>query len=114
MRPGYINSLIYLNKKLLEILPKIIKESKVLPVIILIGDHGYDPGPDTRLDNFSAIYMQGDGSKQIYPSITPVNIFRIVFNTYFNRQYKLLPDTSYNYENGLYFNFRVVPPNCAK
>jgi hypothetical protein len=109
---GYINTLIYLNKRMLEILPKIINDSKIPPVIILMGDHGYDPGPDTRLYNFNAIYMPGDGSKQIYPSITPVNIFRIIFNTYFNGHYKLLPDTSYNYVNSQYFNFRVVTPDC--
>jgi hypothetical protein len=114
LEPGYTNALIYLNKRMLEILPKIINDSKVPPVIILMGDHGYDPGPDTRLDNFSAIYMPGDGIKQIYPSITPVNIFRIIFNTYFNWHFNLLPDTSYNYENSKYFNFRLVPPNCSK
>jgi hypothetical protein len=112
--PGYVNTLIYLNKRMLEILPKIINESRVPPVIILMGDHGYDPGPDTRLDNFSAIYMPGEGARQIYPSITPVNIFRIIFNTYFNEDYKLLPDKSFNYDDSRYFNFRLVTPNCPK
>lgn len=111
---GYINSMIYLNKRMLEILPKIIQHSKVPPVIILMGDHGFKLGPDSRLYNFTAIYMPGGGKAMIYPSITPVNIFRIIFNTYFNSHYKLLPDTSYNYVNGQSFNFRVVPSNCAK
>jgi hypothetical protein len=112
--PGYKNTLVYLNKRMLEILPKIIRDSKVPPVIILMGDHGYNLGPDTRLDNFSAIYMPGEGARQIYPSITPVNIFRIIFNIYFNEDYKLLPDKSFNYDDNRYFNFRLVTPNCPK
>lgn len=28
----------------------------------------------------------------LYPSITPVNSFRLIFNLYFNTQYELLPD----------------------
>ena len=79
-----------------------------------MGDHGYGPGTDTRLDNFSAIYMPGEGSQQIYPSITPVNIFRIIFNTYFNEDYKLLPDKSFNYDDSRYYNFRQITPNCPK
>ena len=114
LNSGYINSLIYVNKRMLEILPKIIQNSKVPPVIILMGDHGFKLGPDSRLYNFTAIYMPGGGKAMIYPSITPVNIFRIIFNTYFNSHYKLLPDTSHNFVNGQYFNFRVVPSNCAK
>jgi hypothetical protein len=30
-----------------------------------------------------------------YPSITPVNSFRVIFNHYFNLNYELLPDKSY-------------------
>jgi hypothetical protein len=111
---GYIDTLAYLNKRMLEILPILIRDSKVPPIIILMGDHGLSPGTDTRLDNFSAFYMPGKGSQHIYPSITPVNIFRIIFNNYFNSDYQLLPDKSFNFDDGLFFNFRQIPPSCPK
>jgi len=31
----------------------------------------------------------------LYPTISPVNTFRIVFNVYFNANYKLLNDETY-------------------
>jgi len=37
----------------------------------------------------------------MYPSITPVNTFRLIFNAYFGTDLKLLPDISYfsNWDN---------------
>lgn len=34
-------------------------------------------------------------NSSLYPSITPVNSFRLVFNLYFDADYELLPDKSY-------------------
>jgi hypothetical protein len=112
--PGYENALIYMDNRMLEILPKLINDSRVPPIIILMGDHGVAPVSDARLSNYQAIYMPGNGKNVIYPSITPVNTFRLIFNTYFNAQYRLLKDISYSYDHGRLFNFYVVPPSCAK
>ena len=109
--PGYENALIYMDNRMLEILPKLIKDSRVPPVIILEGDHGVAPVSDARLSNYQAIYMPGAGKNVIYPSLTPVNTFRLIFNTYFNAQYRLLKDVSYSYDHGRLFNFHVVPPS---
>ena len=40
----------------------------------------------------NAYYLPGDGSKKLYPSISPVNTFRVVFSHYFGADLDLLPD----------------------
>jgi len=112
---GYPDALVYLNRQMLQILSKLIQNSKVPPIIILMGDHGIGAsGMDSRLDNFAAIYFPGAGKQAIYPSITPVNFFRIIFNTYLNGNYSLLKDTSYNFHVPHRQDFYPIPPNCPK
>jgi hypothetical protein len=73
-------------------------------VMILQGDHG--PGSMTdwtsasrtnlweRLSIFSAYRLPGRESV-VYPSITPVNTFRVVFNAYLGVKFASLEDRSY-------------------
>ena len=56
--------------------------------------------PDSALRdaffNLGAYYFPDhEAGKWLYDGITPVNIFRVVFNRYFGAQYKLLEDKSY-------------------
>jgi hypothetical protein len=111
--PGYTNAITYVNKRFVEIFGKIIKNSKVPPVIIVQGDHGYGTSPDTRSRNFVAYYFPGPGAKLIYPSVTSVNAFRMVFNAYFGSQYPLLEDISNFSTNKNLFSYQVIPPDCA-
>ncbi len=102
---GYKKQLTFINKKLEETIDSIISNSPRPPIIILQGDHG--PGSMTdwedinktdmkeRMSIFNAYYLPDDGDKELYPSITPVNTFRIVFNHYFCTSYDLLKDESY-------------------
>jgi len=79
----------------------------VFPTIILQSDHGprnsYIDGRYPTDDMFkegmrilNAYYMPSNGSDFLYDSITPVNTFRVIFNTYFGTDYELLEDKSYN------------------
>ena len=43
----------------------------------------------------NAYYLPNFDKNVLYPSITPVNSFRLVFNFYFNTDFKLLPDKSF-------------------
>ncbi len=104
------NELIFLNRRLLEIFSTIQAESQVPPIIILQSDHGLDP--EARMANLSAFYLPDDGKAALYPSITPVNIFRLVFNTYFQQDLPLLPDTSYYSPYEEMFNFTEVSYPC--
>jgi hypothetical protein len=57
----------------------------------------------------SAYLLPGDGQEQLYETITPVNTFRLIFDTCFNGDYGLLEDISYYSEKGDQFNFVVIP-----
>ena len=58
-----------------------------------MGDHGVRD--DNRPKNFFAVYLPDGGGQALYPSITPVNIFRIIFDKYYGTSYGLLPDVTY-------------------
>ena len=101
---SYIDTLQYGNLRALEFIDKVLNETKQPPIIIIASDHGTDYGfdwndPDDvmlkqRYNNFIAIYTP-KGKDMLYDMMTPVNIFRIIFNANFNGNYTLLNDSSY-------------------
>jgi len=87
----------YLNPQILEVVKNIIENSDTDPIIILEGDHGFSNLQRTSILN--AIYLPGDGQKDLYPSISLVNTFRVIFNTNFGTHLPLLEDLSYKQLN---------------
>lgn len=114
MRTGYPDQVTYINKRVLSIVQKLITNSEIPPIIILQGDHG---GPETqalpiRLDIFNAYYLPDVSSQNLYSSITPVNTFRVVFDTYFGTNLGLLEDQSYHSTSDNFFDFNLTPNAC--
>ena len=104
---GYVNQVQYIDQRMVPILQAIIQKSKNPPIIILMGDHGLNGR--TRETDLLAYYLPGGGSAKLYPAITPVNSFRLIFNEYFGANYPLLPDETYITDTG------TAPdpyPNC--
>lgn len=113
----YIGQLQCTNKHLLEIVDNILADSKKPPVIIIQSDEGpfkvdemnkHGEGVDwTKVSNdamrhhmhiLNAYYVpawQEDPEAILYPRITPVNTFRLLFNTYFGTRFDTLEDRSY-------------------
>ena len=91
---GYTNQIAFLNSRMIKILQTIVDNSDTPPVIVLMGDHGLNK--NNRLLNLNAYYLPDDGEQSLYPAITPVNSFRVIFDRYFNTDYGLLPDFSYD------------------
>jgi hypothetical protein len=91
-KQGYLDQVQYINKRIIPILQTILRESKTPPIIVLMGDHGLRD--NNRFANLDAYYLP-KGYKDLYPSITPVNSFRIILNEYFGANYPLLPDITY-------------------
>jgi hypothetical protein len=92
---GYQNQLTYLNKNVLKAVDTILANSKTPPIIIFQGDHGPWLQPKAkRLWIFNAYYFPGH-KDTLYSTISPVNTFRLVFNTYFGGKYDMLKDISY-------------------
>ena len=77
------------------ILTKILKSSSTPPIIIIQGDHGH---LGDRYSILNAYYLPGKGSQKVYPTISPVNTFRIIFDIYFGGSYGSLPDKSFTGE----------------
>lgn len=105
-RNGYVEQLIFINSEIMDMINNILTESETQPIVILMSDHGpaskfdwnqYAPGCLwERTSNFYAVLLPGhQADKIMYPSITPVNTFRVIFNTYFDTNLPLLEDQSF-------------------
>lgn len=112
---GYIDQVKYLNSRLIPLLQNIIYESQNPPIIILQADHGGHGtqfNQDHRMNILNAYYLPGDGAQQLYASISPVNSFRMVFDTYFGSEYGSLTDVSYYSSVDNFFDFEIIPNRC--
>jgi hypothetical protein len=101
----YTDQLHYTDKIVLQAVNQILADSKTPPIIIIQGDHGpvsYN-GEDEVINSnmkeqhsiLNAYYFPDGNYDLLYPSISPVNSFRVVFNTFFGDTYDLLPDRNY-------------------
>jgi len=108
----YLYQLIFINQKIKDLVNQILSNSQSPPIIILQADHGPDSfGVDgwrnptlevfkERMRIFNAYYLPGKGNDFLYETITPVNTFRVIFNAYFNGNFRLLDDNSYFLKTG--------------
>lgn len=109
---GYLNQLQYLNTTLVQAIDTILANSDTPPIIIIQGDHGPWLQPkDKRLWTLTAIYFP-EHQDVLYPTISPVNIFRLVFNSYFGGKYDILDDISYFSPVPKLYNFSKMPYPC--
>jgi hypothetical protein len=109
---GYHDQVLYLNTRLIEIVQNILNKSKIPPVIILQSDHAYGEGA-VKVKNFQAYYFPDNGKSMLYPSMTSVNTFRMVFDTYFGEHLPLLPDQSLLLDTKYPGGYKIVPPSCV-
>jgi hypothetical protein len=110
----YRDQAIYISSRMMEIVPKIIENSSTPPIIVIQGDHGptVASSPRARMSNLNAYYLPG-ADTSVYPTITPVNTFRIIFNSYFGQNLELLDDVSLYSVYTDPFNFKVIPNSCG-
>lgn len=109
---GYQNQLTFLNKKVLDAMDTLISESDTPPIIILQGDHGPWLQPkNKRMWILNAYYLPGHADK-LYPTISPVNTFRLIFDNYFGGNYDMLEDISYFSPVPKLYEFSEIKNNC--
>jgi len=117
----YLDQLVATNRLVEQCIDRLIAESDVPPIIILQSDEGPYPnfadgfkwteteGSDLDLRVKSGIlnayYLPGTDHSMLYPSISPVNSFRLVFNLYFGTSLELLADRYYYWRPGQPYNF---------
>ena len=114
---GYLNQLIFTEKKSLELIDSIQKQNPEA-VIIIFSDHGMrhtitsweSPTDDDLIrgfNNFSAFYFP-EKEIEIPEKLTLVNVFRIFFNEYFDTQYEILEDRHIWYSEKPFINEDVT------
>jgi hypothetical protein len=114
---GYTAEVTYLDSSFLKIVDEIIKNSSTAPIIIIQGDHGIPRLANWNMTNLNVYYLPGGGESSLYPSISPVNSFRVIFNDYFGGNLDLLPDRACNnpWDDPFGCKVQVDPnPQCAK
>ena len=98
-KKDYTTQLKYINKEIIKFTAEILKRSKISPVIIIQSDHGpwaqsksANQLYDTRSMILNAYHVPNEWRNKFYPTITPVNTFRNVFNGLFNDSLPILKD----------------------
>jgi len=109
---GYVNQVIFLNTKLLEMIDTILAESDTPPIILLQGDHGPWSQPNPQHFFILNAYYLPDHTTELYPQLSPVNSFRIIFNDYFGGSYDMLPDVTYYSPVPKLYDFSEVKNPC--
>jgi hypothetical protein len=103
-RDGYVGQVQYIDKMTLRAVDAILSHARTPPVIVIQGDHGSKMGLDqesvdrTDLHEcfgiLNAYHVPDEVRAKLYPTITPVNSFRVILDGLFGDQLPLLPDSS--------------------
>jgi hypothetical protein len=110
---GYTDQVEFISREITRSIQKLLNESPTPPIIILQGDHGpWKQQDENRVSILNAYYLPGH-QNTIYSSISPVNSFRTVFNEYFNAEYSLLEDRSYESPYANVYDFTLQPVSCT-
>lgn len=90
---AYLKNAQATNVFLLDALDRILENSPAPPVIIIQGDHGsWNSRSADKFTILNAYFLPDDGQQVLYPRISPVNTFRVIFNTYFGADFPILDD----------------------
>jgi len=106
----YEGQVTYLNKRLLRAVGAILDESDVLPIIVLMGDHGWaDRNMEDKLSILNSYLVPPEAAARLDQTISPVNSFRVIFDAVFGGSYGKLADVSYFSLETDEYNFTVIP-----
>jgi hypothetical protein len=106
---AYADQVAYLNDRLIPVLERILQQSANPPIIVLTSDHGWaERDEEDKLSILHAYYLPGVTQEVVYPTITPVNAFRLILDTYFGAGLGLLPDRSYHSTLDHRFEFELI------
>jgi len=99
----YLNQYIFTNKKVIDLVDKLLERSGIPPVIVIQSDHGQRGGAphnehyrievgDLWQDIFNAYYLPSAANNMVFESISPVYTFPVIFNSYFQTNFPIIRD----------------------
>ena len=112
---NYIAKVTYLNQRIRELVNSFLADEDNPPIIVLQSDEGVSTTEFTLMTKnqfnveldippelirqracvLNAVYVPDGADIGLYPSVSSVNIFRLIFNHYFDTRYEILPDKFY-------------------
>ena len=114
-RQGYIEQIRYANKVIRDLVTTLQAKKGERPIIIIQADEGPFPETDVgdtrswrdatydelqiKMGILNAYYFPDHDYRLLYPTITPVNSFRMLFDKYFNASLEQLPDRMIGFPN---------------
>jgi hypothetical protein len=120
---GFIDQVAYANRIIKEIVTVLQSPDRSPPIILIHADEGPFPKRDGRVPwqdapaeelrvktaILNAFYFPNQDYGALRQDITPVNTFRILFNSYFGADFPLLPDRIFAFPNdGTLYEFHDV------
>ena len=98
-KAAYLNYLVYVIMKLLQLADYIKANSSLPPIIIIISDHGFRSLSEQEdqkyyFMNLDAVYFPDQNYSQFYDGMSLVNQFRVILNSEFGQKLPLLKDSS--------------------
>jgi hypothetical protein len=109
----YIYAIKFANKQMIQIVNKL-QNVENPPIIIIVGDHGSPSISNNNVSdeekiiqehqNLFAIYFPDENYELVKETRTTVNIFRIIFNQFFNSNYELIEDRTFTSLAGEWYN----------
>lgn len=111
---GYTEQIQYINELTLTAIDEMLANSPEPPIIVIQGDHGpranimigslEDSNIKETMPILNAYFFPGQDYSTLYPSISPVNSFRVILDKILGTHYGLLPDIPY-FSTDLDFSF---------
>jgi hypothetical protein len=115
----YVDQLIYVNKLVIRLVDELLsgEEERSRPIVIVQADEGPYPGEPSRwgpdpsdqilrqkFELLNALYFPNTAEGRVargalYPTLTPVNDFRVVLRAYFDPGVAFLPDRNYTFRD---------------
>jgi hypothetical protein len=87
---GYASEIKFVNSRINNIAKAILQNARRPVVIIFQGDHGYrfydNDRKDDEFPNFNAVYFSNKDYSKIPDTLSNVNLFKAVLNTWFNQK----------------------------
>jgi hypothetical protein len=102
---GYQAQATFITNRLRATIERILASARRPTIIVIQGDHGpgslldWENPPNSdfreRMSILNAYYFPDGKYDRLYPGISPVNTFRVIFNDYFGANLSLLEDRAF-------------------